>query len=78
MVKYICDRCGAIPSEDYKNPGKLTHNTIFGFFKNGHTFVSRSFDLCDKCVNDSVDLTDAFGKVFGRLMAVFLKKETTL
>ena len=78
MIKYICDRCGMCPSEDYTSPNKLTYNTTLGFLKNGYLLVSRNFDLCDKCVNESIDLTDALSKVFERLVAAFFKNETTL
>ena len=77
MVKYICDRCGAVPSDD-NDSIHHTHNINFVFTKNGYIHVERSFDLCDKCVNDSVDLTAALGKVFGRLISVFLEREAKL
>ncbi|KKL16412.1 hypothetical protein LCGC14_2495810 [marine sediment metagenome] len=77
MVKYICDRCGVCPSDDN---GSIhhTYNINFVSTKNGYPYVARSFDLCNKCANESAALTIALSKEFGRLISVFLERETIL
>ena len=77
MVKYICDRCGVCPSDDYKSPTpySITHSLRLEFLKNEHTVSGRNFDLCDKCMNDAVNLTDELSKVFRQFVGKFITEK---
>ncbi len=72
MVKYICDRCGVDPAEDYKNPVTHTFPMVIKFMRNDYTIEGRNLDLCGSCLIDAKDMQAELSKVFQQIVGKFI------